>query len=76
VRVPDEIRDCVCFITARAGGVGKIGTAFFVGVGIGFEDRVAQYVVTSKHCLLVEGALADDVVLRLNAKTGDEKREA
>jgi hypothetical protein len=79
MRVPDELRGCVCFIEAHwSGGSSEagIGSAFFVGVALGLteqvvEDRIAIYAVTAKHVLVSgKGALADRVVLRLNKKGG------
>jgi hypothetical protein len=71
MRVPDEIRDCVCFIeTWRAGIRTGIGSAFFVGVHIDMNDMVVPYVVTAKHCVRDVAGVPDDVALRINMRKG------
>lgn len=51
MRVPDEIRDCVCFVQTHRGANARVGTGFFVGVRIG-DDHVYAYAVTARHCIL------------------------
>lgn len=56
MRVPDELRECVCFVQPKwSSGVGSRGTArgtaFFVGVPLGIGNHGFVYVVTAKHCV-------------------------
>jgi hypothetical protein len=79
MRVPDEIRDCVCFLRASWTALPPeespgVGTAFFVGVSLGLPepiDRSVIYVVTARHCIEHKTAgLADEVDLFLNLRSG------
>lgn len=76
MRVPDDLRDCVCFVQAiRAGAQSSVGSAFFVGIDVGTDDFVL-YVVTAKHCILDDisenplGTRPDEVVLLVNRRAG------
>lgn len=71
MRVPDEIRDCVCFLeTWRESRTGR-GTAFLVGLE---DDRlqgfIFSYVVTARHCLYDLIGKADEIRLRFNGQSG------
>jgi hypothetical protein len=71
MRVPDDLRDCVCFITTwRAGSQTGIGTGFFVGMEIGVQDRYLYYLVTAKHCLFDDAGCPDEVVVLVNTSDG------
>jgi hypothetical protein len=74
MRIPDELRECVCFTRAEwPSGVAAMGTAFFVGVPIGQDRRPFIYVVTAKHCITggvqaqrSQGGRPAEVVLLVN----------
>lgn len=71
MRVPEEIRKCVCFVGLRMddGSERLVGTAFFVARR--FDDDVFGYVVTARH--VIDGIRDlgfDSVLLRVNSKTG------
>lgn len=52
MRIPDELRECVCFVQpVWPSGSGGRGTAFFVGVPLGVGDHCFTYVVSAKHCI-------------------------
>lgn len=71
MRVPDELRDCTCFIQAFWSGEVESGSAFFVGVDAGYEGRIFIYAVTARHLVLnASGALADEVHLVVNSISG------
>lgn len=75
MRVPDDLRKCVSFIQARWGDSPFVGSAFFVGVPLGIteqvvDDNIVTYVVTAKHCIVNKDGIADEVLLRLNTRTG------
>src|ERR1700684_2086093 len=71
MRIPDELRDCVCFVhTIRNGQVSGMSTAFFVSLEIGMDDLVAVYAVTARHCLFDEDGTPDEVRLILNTRSG------
>jgi hypothetical protein len=75
MRVPDELKSCVCFLCVdeRDGGSKKrryAGTAFFVSVPcVGTPEKGHVYAVTAKHC--IENAkVYDALYLRVNALDG------
>jgi hypothetical protein len=75
MRIPDELRDSVCFLkTTRAGNATGMSTAFFVGSAIGAKDRFkdlhAIYLVTAKHCLFDESGVPDEISVLLNTIGG------
>jgi hypothetical protein len=52
MRVPDELRECVCFAQpVWPSGPGGRATAFFIGVPFGVEGQRYAYAVTAKHCI-------------------------
>jgi hypothetical protein len=52
MRVPDELRECVCFVQpVWPSGPGGRATAFFIGVPFGVEGQRYAYAVTAKHCI-------------------------
>ncbi len=70
MRVPDELRECVCFIRAQwPSGTSSLGTAFFVGVPLGVEGRWFHYAVTARHCI-VDLKAAEAAVLEINQRCG------
>src|SRR5262249_33077938 len=79
MRVPDEIRDCVCYICSwvkdeKSGGekLEKWGTAFFIGLGIGNNEHRLIYLVTARH--IIERAVkAGNVYVRINTISGVEE---
>jgi Trypsin-like peptidase domain len=76
MRVPDEVRDCVCFVTLSLGGSGLTGggTAFLTAIDLGDTGQRAVYVVTAKHCLTgKDGERPDSVRLVLNARGGGRR---
>jgi hypothetical protein len=74
VNVPDEIRNCVCFIHAfLKGELRPIGTAFFIGVPLNDpQTNWAPFVVTARHVLIAARTKGDDglAYLRLNTTEG------
>ena len=73
MRIPDEVRDAVCYLCVRTGSKGKdkwhyLGTAFFVAIpsGPADDDPDYHYLVTAKHC--IEGQR--DVFVRINTTDG------
>lgn len=73
MRVPEEIRKCVCFVGYRMhdGTEMFAGTAFFVARRIDGTDRALSYVVTARH--VIDGIRdlgLDQVLLRVNSKAG------
>jgi len=74
MRIPDELRECVCFTRAQwPSGASAMGTAFFVGVPTGIDGRPFIYAVTAKHCVTgslqaqrSQGGRPAEVVLLVN----------
>jgi hypothetical protein len=52
MRIPDEMRDCTCFLCVkdRAGNIIPIGTAFSLSYPYS-SMAMPQYLVTAKHCV-------------------------
>ncbi len=75
VRVPDELKDCVCYVCTKKGGKFYCGgTAFFVSVASGVPKTASHtYLVTARHCLKQIEELGTGVYLRIN--TADDKAE-
>jgi hypothetical protein len=73
MRIPDELRECVCFIQAVwPSSQSGIGTAFFVAVPLEGEEHWFHYVVTAKHCIAdVKTGPADTAMLLVNQVGGD-----
>src|ERR1700733_2524913 len=82
MRIPDQIRDCVCFIQAEwPSGKIEIGTAFFMSVPLGVNGHWFHYAVTAKHCVTGrlktqrdEGGPAPQSVLFVNQREGGRVR--
>jgi hypothetical protein len=71
MRVPDELRGCSCFITTlRNEQPTGLGTAFFLGVEVGFQNEIVIYAVTAQHCLYDKDGIPDLIPLRLNTRAG------
>jgi hypothetical protein len=80
MRVPDDLRDCVCFLRSSWASLPSdksptLGTAFFVSMPVPglpqLTDAVALYLVTAKHCVEHKTAgLADSVELFINRRSG------
>jgi hypothetical protein len=79
MRVPDDLRDCVCYLRSSWASLppGKsptVGTGFFVAVSLGLAepvDQIVVYLVTAKHCIEHKTAgLADSVELFINRRAG------
>jgi hypothetical protein len=73
VRIPDELRECVCFVQASwASGNPGMGTAFFVGTPLaGLEGHWYYYAITAKHVISdVERGPAETAALLLNKREG------
>lgn len=74
MRVPDEIRKCVCFVCSKTDDGSHVlrGTAFFLGIPIpgGKEHRI--YLVTAKHVLdNIKHQRSDgEFFLRINDREG------
>jgi len=76
VRVPDEIKRCVCFLCVKINRNGREvmeygGTAFFVSIpGFRSENGLAHtYLVTAKHCV-EQAKKYGELYLRMNTKAG------
>lgn len=75
MRIPDELRECVCFIQAAwADGSTGLGTAFFIGVPLGVsgpEEHWCTYAVTAKHVINdAKRGPAETAFLVLNKREG------
>lgn len=78
MRVPDEIRDCVCFVCYynASGELRLAGTAFFVGLQPTEEMRASKqgfvYLVTCKHTVVGAKRRSSDgkVHVRVNHRDG------
>lgn len=75
MRVPDEIRKCVCFVCAADSDGNMIpqGTAFFIGLPRSGVDGFWVYLVTAKHVLYgIQSTRPDgQFSLRVNRVSGD-----
>jgi len=78
MRVPPEVKKCVCFIAlpvSSEGGVNwiePIGTAFFVGmVSEKIPDLSYIYLVTARH--VAEKVMGKPFLIRVNMKDGTSK---
>lgn len=75
MRVPDEIKKCVCFVCAKlpSGEFQIGGTAFFVSMSSEVTDTIVHaYVVTAKHCIKQVEDLGSNVYLRMNRALPEE----
>jgi hypothetical protein len=75
VRIPDELRECVCFVQASwASGDAGVGTAFFVGIPLevnGLGERWFHYAITARHVISdVKRGPAETAVLLVNTRQG------
>jgi hypothetical protein len=74
MRVPDEIRKCVCFVCSETddGSVLARGTAFFLGIPRVGNEGHWVYLVTARHVLTAIKFQRPDgnFLLRLNARGG------
>lgn len=72
VLVPDQIRDCTCFIyVSKKGAMKPAGTAFFFSVHLGETGQVAPFLVTALH--VIAGAQEEghrEVYVRVNTADG------
>lgn len=86
MRIPDELRECVCFVEARwPSGAAEVGTAFFVGVPLDAPPGSGQswfhYVVSARHCIAgrketqeQQGGPAETAALLINQRGGGRVR--
>lgn len=77
VRVPDEIRECVCFLCVKEIEAGREhmkygGTGFFVSVESQQPDGSHGYLVTAKHCV-TRAEEKGGLILRVNNRAGGSK---
>lgn len=75
MRVPDEVKECVCYVCSKTDEKYSCGaTAFFVSVPAESTDELSfVYVVTAKHNLAKVEARGSDVYLRVNLAAGGAK---
>jgi hypothetical protein len=75
VQIPDEIRKCVCFLTARRNGEAWLGSGAFLSVPLGFADWNSIFVATARHCIepLEGGDPFESISLRLNTLNGSSE---
>jgi hypothetical protein len=77
MRVPDQVRDCCCFIYVNIGAKHKLGgTGFFIGEKVvedGPEHIRFVYLVTAKHIIdkIKEASPKPTMGMRLNVVGGD-----
>ncbi|MGO9792031.1 MAG: hypothetical protein ACLP8S_21770 [Solirubrobacteraceae bacterium] len=69
MRIPDSIRDCVCFIGTEDahGGVHLGGTVGLVSMRLGSLHRYATYFITARHCVRRAIESGDKPVVRVNS---------
>lgn len=70
LRIPDEIRQSVCFIGTEdaSGHVSLGGTVVVASVPLGRPYRFASYLITGRHCVAKASASGDKIVLRVNGR--------
>jgi hypothetical protein len=71
MRIPDEMRDCTCFLCVKeaSGKVSVGGTAFFMSFAR-TPMRSFTYLVTAKHCVTKAFEQFGNLYLRLNTRKG------
>ncbi len=73
MRVPDKIRDCVCFVEATWGGKRRWerGLRRRPPRIEGPPQRQGRYLgCHGKHCIMQNGQLPDELALRVNTRSG------
>jgi hypothetical protein len=74
LRVPDEVKDCVCFLCIESADVATGykygGTAFFIGVqSEQFPEIGYFHLVTARHCI-EKAHQYGDLLVRINTRDG------
>lgn len=73
MRIPDEFRDCTCFLCVKDGDVVKPGgTAFLVSFPVG-RLFTFHYLVTAKHCVTKALDKYGELYARINTVAGSHE---